>query len=144
MRKLPASSLFSSHFIPIIISLFQLPLYRIYRYSNQGSSQDLSPLDGVQTGSGAHPASYPLAAGVKRPRREAYHSPLSSAEVKNTWILYLHSPICLHGVVLNWLSRGTTLHFTFYTLLPLLLLLLLVDLPLQCPDPVPGKEPFGL
>jgi hypothetical protein len=26
-----------------------------------------------------------LSAGVKRPGREAYHSPLSSAEAKNTW-----------------------------------------------------------
>jgi hypothetical protein len=42
----------------------------------------------VQTGSGAHPASYPkgtsaLSSGLKRPEREADHSPLSSAEVKN-------------------------------------------------------------
>jgi hypothetical protein len=41
----------------------------------------------VQNGSGAHPASYPadtrdLSLGVKRPGREADHSPLSSAEVK--------------------------------------------------------------
>jgi hypothetical protein len=35
----------------------------------------------VQTGSGAHPASYPW--GVKRPGRDADHSPPSSAEVKN-------------------------------------------------------------
>jgi hypothetical protein len=25
--------------------------------------------------------------------------------------LYIHSPIRLHGVVLNWLSRGTTLRY---------------------------------
>jgi hypothetical protein len=41
----------------------------------------------VHTGSGAHPASYPLSIGgfspgVKRPEREANHSPPSSAEVK--------------------------------------------------------------
>jgi hypothetical protein len=41
---------------------------------------------------------------VKRPGREADHSPLTSAEVKKTWI-YIHSPIRLHGVVLNWLSK---------------------------------------
>jgi hypothetical protein len=28
--------------------------------------------------------------------------------------LYIHSPIRLHGVVLNKLSTGTTLPFTFY------------------------------
>jgi hypothetical protein len=42
----------------------------------------------VQNGSGAHPASYPmvpgaLSLGVKRPGREADHSPPFSAEVKN-------------------------------------------------------------
>jgi hypothetical protein len=41
----------------------------------------------VQNASGAHPASYPMGTrgsfpGVKRPRREADHSPPSSAEVK--------------------------------------------------------------
>jgi hypothetical protein len=41
----------------------------------------------VQTGSGAHPASYPmgtraLSLGVKRLGREADHSPPSSVEVK--------------------------------------------------------------
>jgi hypothetical protein len=44
----------------------------------------------VQTGSGPHPASYPTSTGdyfpgVKRPGREAEHSPPSSAEVKNEW-----------------------------------------------------------
>jgi hypothetical protein len=46
-----------------------------------------SHLHGVQTDSGAQPASYPMGTGdfpeVKRPRREANHS-LSSAEVKNS------------------------------------------------------------
>jgi hypothetical protein len=42
----------------------------------------------VQTGSGTHPASYPMdpggfIAGVKRLGREADHSPPSNAEVKN-------------------------------------------------------------
>jgi hypothetical protein len=42
----------------------------------------------VQNGSGAHPASYPMDTrgsfpGVKRPGREADHSPPSSADVKN-------------------------------------------------------------
>jgi hypothetical protein len=51
----------------------------------------------VQNGSGAHPASYPMGTGgfsleVKRPRREADHSPPSSTEVKEWVDLYLHSP----------------------------------------------------
>jgi hypothetical protein len=42
------------------------------------------------TDSGAHPASYPMGTrgsfpGVKRPGREADHSPPYSAEVKNVW-----------------------------------------------------------
>jgi hypothetical protein len=50
--------------------------------------QEFSLLHVVQTGSGAHPASYPtdtpgaLSSGVKRQRREAGHSPPASAEVK--------------------------------------------------------------
>jgi hypothetical protein len=44
----------------------------------------------VQTGSGTHPASYPMGnrgsfPGVERPWREADHSPPPSAEVKNAW-----------------------------------------------------------
>jgi hypothetical protein len=39
-----------------------------------------------------------LSLGVKRPGREADHSPPSSAEIKECVELYLHSPIRLHGV----------------------------------------------
>jgi hypothetical protein len=55
-----------------------------------------SPHDRVQTGSpGA------LSLGIKRPGREADHSPPYSAEVKNAWI-YISSPqIRVHGVVLS-------------------------------------------
>jgi len=53
----------------------------------------------VQNGSGAHPASYPM--GVKRPGREADHSPPSSAEVKKCVEVYVHSPIRLHVMVLG-------------------------------------------
>jgi hypothetical protein len=67
----------------------------------------------VQNGSGAHPASYPIGTrgsflGVKRPGREADHSPPSSAEVKECLELYLHSPNTpsWHGA---YLSTGTTL-----------------------------------
>jgi hypothetical protein len=42
-----------------------------------------------------------LSLGVKRPGREADHSPPASAEVKKWVELYLHSPIHLHGVVLS-------------------------------------------
>jgi hypothetical protein len=50
----------------------------------------------VQNGSGVHPASCQwvpeaLSLGVKRPGREADHSPPSSAEVKEWVALYLHS-----------------------------------------------------
>jgi hypothetical protein len=63
----------------------------------------------VQTSSGVHPTSYTMSTGgccpgVKRPGRDASHSPPTSAEVKK-----IHSPIRLHGVVLNELSIGTTL-----------------------------------
>jgi len=39
--------------------------------------------------------------GVKRPGREASHSPPPSAEVEECVELYLHAPIHLHGVVLS-------------------------------------------
>jgi hypothetical protein len=42
-----------------------------------------------------------LSLGAKRPRREADHSPPSSAVVKVCVELYLHSPIRLHGLVLS-------------------------------------------
>jgi hypothetical protein len=61
------------------------------------------PLHVAQTGSGAHPASYPidtgvLSPGVKWPGREADHWTPTSAQVKN---LYIYSPVRLHDVVLN-------------------------------------------
>jgi hypothetical protein len=51
----------------------------------------------VQDGSGAHPTFCPMGTGgfslgVKRPRRESDHSPLSGAEVKECVEIYLHSP----------------------------------------------------
>jgi hypothetical protein len=47
-------------------------------------AQDFSSSPCVQTGSGAHPASYPMGTGGKAwPGRDADHSPPSSAEVKN-------------------------------------------------------------
>jgi hypothetical protein len=60
----------------------------------------------VQTGSGAHPASYPSIPGafsmrVKSSVREADHSPPTSTEVKENMDLHIHSLIRLHGVVLN-------------------------------------------
>jgi hypothetical protein len=42
-----------------------------------------------------------LSSGVKRPGREVDHSPQTRAEVKRMWICTFHSPIRLHGVVLN-------------------------------------------
>jgi hypothetical protein len=59
-----------------------------------------------KTESGAHTATYPVGRGVlslemKRPGREADHSPLSSAVVKKKAQLYLHSPMLLHGRLLN-------------------------------------------
>jgi hypothetical protein len=43
-----------------------------------------------------------LAPGVQRSEREVNQSAASIAEVKNVLELYLDSPICLHGMVLNW------------------------------------------
>jgi hypothetical protein len=51
-----------------------------------------------------------LSLGVKRQGREADHSPPSSAEVKKGGAIP-SLPICLHGVVLDYLSTGKTLIF---------------------------------
>jgi hypothetical protein len=42
-----------------------------------------------------------LSLGIKRPGREADHSPLSSAEVKNAWSYTSTPSVHLHGVVLS-------------------------------------------
>jgi hypothetical protein len=47
----------------------------------------------------------PGGGGVKRPGREADHSPPTSAEVKKIWIWYISSPIRLHGVVLKFVEH---------------------------------------
>jgi hypothetical protein len=50
----------------------------------QAGERGFSLLHSVQTGSGAHLASYSMdTEGVKRPGREADHSPPSSADVEN-------------------------------------------------------------
>jgi hypothetical protein len=49
--------------------------------------------------------------GVKLLGREADHSIPANAEVKKMWILYIDFTIHLHGVVLTYLSTGTTLPF---------------------------------
>jgi hypothetical protein len=58
----------------------------------------------IQTGSGAHPASYPVGTGAPfpggkaRPGRDADHLPPSSAEVKNERSYTSSPPMCLHGM----------------------------------------------
>jgi hypothetical protein len=57
----------------------------------------------VQTGHGAHPASYKMGIGsfpgVKWPGRGADHAPTSIAEVNETAGLYLYSPLGLRGLL---------------------------------------------
>jgi hypothetical protein len=60
----------------------------------------------VQTGSEAHPTTYPMAtrgsfSGGKADGREANHLHSSSAEVKNSWSYTSTPPKRLHGVVLS-------------------------------------------
>jgi hypothetical protein len=49
---------------------------------------------------------------LKRPRREADHSPPSNVEVKNAWNYTSTTPIRRHGVVLS--CTGTTLHLHIF------------------------------
>jgi hypothetical protein len=50
---------------------------------------------------------------VKWLGRESDQLPPASAETKKMRVLYICSPICLLGIVLNYLSTGTSLPFTF-------------------------------
>jgi hypothetical protein len=82
-----------------------------------GGAGNFSPHHCVQTGSGAHPASYPMGTrdsfpGVKRPEREADQSLPSSAEVKNAWS-YTSTPQYAFTVLCLIKHRDK---FTFYIL----------------------------
>jgi hypothetical protein len=93
-------------------------------------AEDFSSSPCIQTGSGAHPASYPMGTGgpfpggKARPGRDANHSPPCSAEVKFEKELYLLSPHappwCVVGSLYlffleNW-SHGTVDHYSdFYS-----------------------------
>jgi hypothetical protein len=70
----------------------------------------------VQNGSASQPPIQwvlgALSLGVKRPRREADHSPPSSAEVTNVWIYTSTPPIRLHGVVLSYVQGQLYLYTT--------------------------------
>jgi hypothetical protein len=66
----------------------------------------------VQTHSEAQWVPGALFLRVKRPEREAYHSPASSSKVKNAWSYNYTPPLRLHGTVLNW-STGTTLPYLY-------------------------------
>jgi hypothetical protein len=63
--------------------------YQAIRVRSPAGAKDLSSNLCVQTGSGAHPASYtmgtggPFPGGKARPWHDADHLPLSSAEVVN-------------------------------------------------------------
>jgi hypothetical protein len=71
-----------------------------------GGAGNFSLHHSVQTGSGFHQASYPMGTrasflGVERQGREADHSPLSSADVKNVWGYTFNPPIRLQVVMLG-------------------------------------------
>jgi hypothetical protein len=65
--------------------------------SRQG--QDFSRLHSAQTGSEPHPASYPVGTGRSLLRGKAADHPIVPRS--KMMELYLHSPTCLHGIVLN-------------------------------------------
>jgi len=43
-----------------------------------------------------------LSPGIKRWKREADHSPLRSAEIKNAWSFTFISHMCLHGAAVEY------------------------------------------
>jgi len=73
------------------------------RVTDKCSTQFPTPTQGnefncIQYPSNIAGGSFP---GIKLPRREANHSPPSSAEVKNAWSYTCTAPIRLHGMVLS-------------------------------------------
>jgi hypothetical protein len=86
-------------------------MFMYYCWSGDQISKGARFSPPVQTGPGAHPASYTMGTGsfpgVKRPGRGVDHPPPSSAEVKERVDLYLYSP---SGP--SWPVIGLTLPFT--------------------------------
>jgi len=67
----------------MIIIIIIIPVFYFFNcVSYEVSQQRFSPLHRVQTGSGAHPVSYPMGTVL---RRESDHSSPYSTEVKNEW-----------------------------------------------------------
>jgi hypothetical protein len=109
-------SIYSPHYPAIIgfqtISVYikRVCIFRLLVWSTgvrflAGDGIFFSPPYRVQTGSGTHspPSQWvaeALSPGIKRPGRDADHSPPPSAEVKNTW-RYTSTPLLLDGVVLS-------------------------------------------
>jgi len=84
------------HYVPPALTLkkfYILPTQCVRGSNPRGGARFSAP---VQTGPGAHPASYTMGTGsfpgVKRPGRGADHPPPSSPEVKERVELYLYSP----------------------------------------------------
>jgi hypothetical protein len=71
----------------VLAQLVQRLLYRLdgrrVRVLFPAGARDFSLLHNVQAGSGVHPASYTKGTEVKKQGREADHSPLPSADVRN-------------------------------------------------------------
>jgi hypothetical protein len=78
---------------------------RVNEVRSPAEVEDFSSYLCVHTGSGAHPACYPMGTegpspgGKARPRRDADNSTPSSAEVVNEQKLYLLSPCASTGVL---------------------------------------------
>jgi hypothetical protein len=83
--------------------------YGLDRLSSIPSTTRFSLLHSVQTGTGAHPASYPTGTRSSFPgvKRQGVKLVTHLHLVLRSWKLelYLHSPIFLHGIVLNCRSR---------------------------------------
>jgi hypothetical protein len=80
---------------------------------------NVSPHHRVQTGCGAHRASYTIdmIAGVQRPGCEADHSPLSSAKIKNAWS-YTPVPQCAFMAWCSVKAKGQLYLYFFMSLSP--------------------------
>ena len=99
--------LFCRYFTSDCVSIFITDLFSVIDWLRAGRSGDRIPVGArfsaiIQTGPGAHPASYTMGTGVfprgKEQPRDADPSPPSSAVVMKGVELYLYSPYGPYGL----------------------------------------------
>jgi hypothetical protein len=115
-RGLPERETFNTEHVTKLPTSFVIWTLGVQGFRFPAGTGNFSLHHCVENGSGARPATYPMGTGalflgVKRPGREADHSPPFSAEVKEWVKLYLHSPNTPSWPGAQLKHRDTTFYF---------------------------------